>query len=221
MLQIGLDLAYKTVGIAGIDDNRLIYTSIEISGKKYQKFSILEFQNEIVTLIWKYLLEQRWLEMEHILYIEDVFSGVNPKASINTARVQGAIIDRYMKYTKLCPKLIMAVTARKNVGINPRWNKAQIQMYIVEKFKLGEVSQDVCGEIISLPLQYERKKDILKLQLKTAGKGRIKLIKDELKQLKRDYNNSMGRLSTDIKKQTNINEHIADAIVLAMQNNVI
>lgn len=218
MLQIGLDLSYKTVGIACIDkSNNLLYHSIEINSSKYKGYSNLQFQNEIVNLIWEYFKANKLLEVDTILYIEDVFSGINPKATINTARVQGAVIDRYSLYTNKLPKLIMAVTARKNIGINAKSNKAEIQLYIIDKFKLGKISDEVRGNIISFPIQYARKRDILQIQMKTAGLGRKKLLKNELKMLKKEYDKSMSKLSTEIKKQTNINEHIADAIVLAMQ----
>ena len=218
MLSIGLDLAQKTVGIAIIDTitNDLKYHSIELTNKEYKTKSAIELQKVMVDLIIDVILSII-KNTNHELVIEDVFTGVNPKASINAARVQGALIDRYMLITSKLPKLIMAVTARKNIGIDVRWHKAQIQMYIIDKFKLGKLEEKTKGDIISLPIQYDRKIDILKMQLKTAGIGRKKLLKEQMKELKKEYNNTMSRLSTEIKKQTLINEHIADAIVLAMQ----
>lgn len=212
MNKIGLDLAVKTVGVAILDEKRLVFESYTISSKK---LSVFESQKLMVDWVWEYI--KPFLTEENSVVVEDVFSGINPKASINAARVQGALIDRYIQTTGKYPHLVMAASARKNIGIDCRWSKAQIQMYIIDKFGLGEIDKKTRSSIISLPIQHERKKETFKTQMKGAGKGRQKILKKQWYQTKKEFDNEMKRLSTEVKQQTKIDEHIADAIVLALQ----
>ena len=212
MIKIGLDFAFKTCGIAVIGNKSLTYDSYDISSKK---INVFDAQQLMINWIWEYI--QPFIVVEHELIIEDVFSGINPKATINAARTQGGLIDRYVQKVNKHPKLVMAASARKYVGVSARLQKAELQLWVIDKLKLAEIPNSVRSQVVSLPIQFERDKQKFLSQNKVGGTGRKKILKKLFFERKKLYNKSMGQLSTEIAKLTTINEHVADAVILAMQ----
>jgi len=215
MIKIGLDFAFKTCGIAVIGNNSLIYDSYDISSKK---MNVFDAQQLMINWIWEYI--QPFIVVEHELIIEDVFSGINPKATINAARTQGGLIDRYLQKINKHPKMVMASTARKNIGVSARLQKAELQLWVIDKLKLAQIPNNIRSQIISLPIKYERDRTRISAQIKACGTkttNKSKLLRKQIHETKKTYQNTMDKLSTEIGKLTTINEHIADAVILAMQ----
>lgn len=185
--KIGLDLSYRAVGIAILSSRSLKYDSLIIKEKLDQ------FDNTKRIVDWIFEQIDPYLFKEHQLVIEDVFYGRNFKAVKLAARVQGAVTNKYYTVTNQKPIYKMAVSARKAVGVRARASKSEIQQFIIEKFKLGKLSNSIKKDI----------KDTLILYKEKSISSSI-------------FKNTMGRISTRIKKETGINEHVADAILLAL-----
>jgi len=124
------------------------------------------------------------------LVIEDVYIGVNPWAAKVLLRLSGAVIYKYYQLYKKEPRFVMACHARKALGIKALCHKADVQIEILNKFKME--SEFILSE-------YAEK--ILELQ-KIESKG------------KRKY--QLDKLSDEIGESTGINEDIADSILLGL-----
>jgi len=213
MIKIGLDLAFRTVGIAILDTetNALEYTSHRIK----QGIEILDTQFEMINFIFEYIQEH--LSSSHVLIIEKVFYGKDFESVKNTAMTQGGVVDRYRCLMGQTPRFFMATTVRNNVGLTAWASKAEIQRFVIDRFKLGTISADTLKELSESIEKYNLEYKRLMHRKKTVKAGGLKRkINKELLTLKREHNNHLTRISTKIKKETNIDEHIADAIVLAM-----
>lgn len=188
MLTIGIDLTLRSAGICILNGKKLRYDSIEVKDKSLSEFEIIK---RIVD--WLFGIIDPYLQRKHLLIIEDVFYGKNFKSVKLAARMQGAFTNKYYVITGREPKYMMAISARKNLSVRTRGRKAEIQLFVIDTFKLGTVDADTRNELKELVREYTEK--------------RIS---------KYVFNKRTRRLSTRIKKQTGIDEHMADAIVLAL-----
>lgn len=210
-IKIGLDLAVRTCGLAILEEEKLIkYVSLVSKEKNYLKLQV-EMVDWILSEILSFIVEK-----PHQVNLEDLFYSANFDSTKWACRTQGAFLDRYFQITKKHPLLVMATTVRKAAGIESWADKAKIQLFIIDKFKLGEVSQNVRGEVIRLETNWDIQYKKLMQNKKEASKVLKEKISRDLKELNRITKNSFNRLSTEIKKQTKIDEHISDSIVLAL-----
>lgn len=191
MYRIGLDLAYNTVGIAIAGHKKLLYDSLVLTPKER---SMSEFQKESLLVNWLLKNMKPYLAEEHELIIEDIFYQKNFQGFKMIAKMQGAVSFAYYKLTKKEPTFKMAVSARKNLPVRTRASKAEIQIFIVDTFKLGKISGEVRTEVAANLADYQAKK-----LSGTAFKAR------------------MAKVSTRIKNETGVDEHQADAILLTME----
>ena len=208
MIKIGLDLAVRTVGIAiKQNDGVILYSSYKGKEKDYFKL-----QTEVVDWVFDGIMES--LTEDHELILEGIFTGVNPKAALNAARTQGAVIDYYHRLIGKYPRIVTAVSARKNIDMAVQIHKAEIQLEIVKRYNLGEVSTNVRGEIIRARNSYEQLKTRNRIRLKTASTVLKTRLKKEQKLAKKEMDKTLSKMSTQVKKETGLDEHMADAIVL-------
>ena len=210
MFKIGLDLAFRTVGVAVRSPTKLYYDSLDLSGKKMTKE---EIQNTIIDWIFQEI--SPYIYEKHQLIIEDLFYGRNFEAIKNAARVQGGVQDRYYCKTHKKPEYILATTARKKVGVKAWSSKPELQLFAIDKFKLALVDSEIRTTLTSLLSGHEKEKLVCSFLGKEAKTkvGKEKIVK-RLSNSKRILSNALNRLSNKIKKVTGINEHMADAIVL-------
>ena len=129
------------------------------------------------------------------LIIEDVYYGKNFMAIKWLARLSGAVLSEWVDFSYKSPKFYMASTARKLAGINARSQKAEIQIFILEKYKFAP------------------KKVITKYQQKIAD---LKLLLNNYDIKKGVYKYRMGKLSNVIFEETEFGENICDALVLGL-----
>jgi len=213
MIKIGLDLSTRTVGLAILDNQKLIYDSYISKEKNYLKLQI-----EIVDWVFKKITP--FLPKEHKLIIEDLFVGFDPYSTIDTARIQGAIIDKYYQITNQFPIFIEAITVRKRLNLETNLSKAEYQLYIIEKFKIKGLKKETKGEIIRIGNYWELKYRNLMNSRKNASKILKEKINKDIKELNKITKNSFNKLSTQLTKETGINSHIADAIILTISNGI-
>lgn len=129
------------------------------------------------------------------LIIEDIYYGVNVKSLIYLARLSGAVIDAWVGYKFKEPILYTASQARALAGLNGHSHKAEIQVYVLEKYKFATKNKikEYKEQIEDLKKQYKDKK---------IKKG--------------SYKYKMNKLSNQIDKDTSIGEDIADSIILGL-----
>lgn len=127
--------------------------------------------------------------------IEDLYVGKNPKSVIWLARLSGAVATEWVDHKYKVPIFYTASRARNLVGINGRAQKAEIQVFILDKYKF--ISKTKIKK-------YQTKIDELK---KLLGNKEIK---------RSVYKYRMSKLSDLILKETTYGENICDAILLGL-----
>ena len=195
IFKIGLDLAQNTVGYAVRLNQKITYDSLVLSLKEKKELDDFDRVERLTS--WVFTKLSAVLKKPHELILEDIFLGTNAVGYKKAGRTQGAFIHHYRQITGQKPKLIMAITARKEIeDLRTRASKAEIQVYVVDRFNLGEID----------------------------GKIR-KIINDELNnyQTKKisttTFKSRMTKVSKIIAKDTGVDEHMADAIILTVGDN--
>jgi Holliday junction resolvasome RuvABC endonuclease subunit len=143
---VGLDLSYSNVGISIFNNGKYDNSYVVLPDKKD---SLDEHTLFFVYKIFN-LLNSIGLS-EYILVVEDLFLGKDFGMCKKVLKMHGVINDIYYRKMRKLPIYMPAVTARKAVGIDTRSNKAEIQLYIYNKYK------DVLGECIKKDIQYNEK----------------------------------------------------------------
>jgi len=208
MIKIGLDLAVRTVGLAiKYPDGSIKYDSYKGKAKDY-----FELQTEMIDWVFDNIMD--CFKEEHEVILEGIFTGVNPKAALNAAKVQGGVIDRYHRFTSQYPSIITAISARKKMGIAVQIHKAEIQLEVIKRYQLGTVTTDISGQVIRERNKYERIKERTKARRKSASTKLKAKINKAQKEAKKEMDKTLSKMSTQIKKQTGLDEHMADALVL-------
>jgi len=197
MYKIGLDLALNSVGIAiARDDNLLKYDSYVFPSKEQEIFCPIEknyfLTNYIFSIISKYFSKN------HLLIVEDIYLQMHgKKAQVDgfkhVAYIHGVVGTTYYAKTSKLPKFIQAVSARKNLAVRTYATKAELQLFIVDTFKLGQIDKTT-RQTIYTNLELYKSKTISNAV----------------------HKNRAIKLSKTIESQTGISEHIADAIILTM-----
>lgn len=115
------------------------------------------------------------------------------------ARLSGAVINSYIDRHQALPMLYKAVEARKLVSVKSTSQKAEIQLWVIRKFQVGE---SAIGE-----------EDLHDFDaLIDAAYAEL-----NAKQIKRPaFKSRMDKISHMIEEDTGIGEDVADAILLGL-----
>jgi hypothetical protein len=195
VIKIGLDLAYRSCGIAIQTETTLSYTSKDLSKEKYHCSLIVSHMAD-----WVLSEIQPYISRTHVLVMEDIFKGKWDNLK-QMARSQGAVMDRYVQKTGQCPELVSAINARNKANISPRAPKVAIQLWAIDTFKLGNrIDKEYRNKIDETVATYL---DLLGTKSKT-GKKRLKELEKEL-----------NKQTLTVAEITGLDNHAADAIVLA------
>ena len=199
MIKIGLDLAYRSCGVAVITEDKLLYTSNDLSKDKEHCSIVIHHMTE-----WVFKQIQPYISLgatsDHILVMEDIFKG-RWETLKNIARVQGAVMDRYISITGKQPQLIDAVTARNRVNLSPQSPKVAIQLWALDTFKIGKTIDKIYLKKINETVEnyYSIKKS-----KKKGDSKRLKLIEKDL-----------DSQTVKVAQITGLDNHMSDAIILA------
>lgn len=208
MIDIGLDLAVRTVGLAiRHEDRELEYESFKSKEKDY-------FELQIEMTNWVFRKIEELLQLDHRLTLEGIFSGVNPKAALTASRIQGGVIERYYRLTQKFPRVLNASTARKLAGMPVKLSKTEIQIEMAQRYNLGKIDSNTIGTVVRTRNGYESLKARMKVRRKGASKVLLKRLKKEQTEAKKECDRVLSRMSTQIKREIGLDEHMADAIVL-------
>ena len=129
------------------------------------------------------------------LVIEDLFYGKNFLSVKWLARLSGAVATAWVDYKYTIPKFYTASQARKLAGVNGRSHKAEVQIFILTKYKFAKPKK-----LKSYQTKIDELKDLF-------GKKEIK---------KGSFKYQLDKLSKQIDKDTKIGEDIADSIILGL-----
>lgn len=188
---IGLDLSLNSVGIAVVNEKKVIYYNTYLFNKKVNRKKEVKF-------VFRSL--RSFIQSSNCLVIEDVFYNpfgqrANFKHVKRTLRMQGMLDFLYTFKCKKDAIYLMAITARKLYGSNARSHKAEIQRDVLLRENLVVITKQL-REIFS-EISHQR----TLYQIKRINKP--------------TFDKTMGKFSKLINEITGIDEHIADAIVLA------
>ena len=127
--------------------------------------------------------------------IEDVYYGKNFKSVMWLARLSGAAIYAWVDNKYKVPIFYNASRARSLAGINGHSHKAEVQIFVLDKYKF-----------VTKPKikKYQKLIDNLKEEYK---KKKIK---------KGSFKYKMNKISQLILKETTYGENICDAIILGL-----
>jgi Holliday junction resolvasome RuvABC endonuclease subunit len=143
------------------------------------------------------------------LVIEDLYYGTNFAGIRELARLSGAVVYSWVKNKYKEPNFYMASTARKLVGINGRSHKAEVQLFVLEKYKF--ISSD---KIEKYKEEYDEL--IEEFPIIPARKGVTVEERKKSKKNKGKLDYRLNKLSNKIWEETGIGEDIADSIVLGL-----
>jgi len=129
------------------------------------------------------------------IVIEDLYVGINPKSVLYLARLSGAVAYSWLEYKYRPPVFYNASHARKLAGINGRCQKAEVQLFVLEKYKFCSKT-DLKKYSADVTKYYGMLKD------KVITKGSFKY--------------KMDKLSKLIDLETGIGEDVADSIILGL-----
>lgn len=194
MIRIGLDMASNSCGVAVLTPKQLQYDSFIIKGKELKELSKSEKIERMVNWVFENIQEH--FKKDHKLIVEDTFLGKNAEAFKNVCRLQGAVEHVYFKLTGKHVHYVMAVSARANLDLLTRASKAEVQLYVIEKFNLVKIK----GELAELAEYVEAQRAEYKAKAMNSS----------------TFKSRMNKASKQIEKLTGIDEHRADSIVLCM-----
>lgn len=112
------------------------------------------------------------------------------------ARLSGAVINSWLQIHKTIPTLYKATEARKLVGIKGTCQKAEVQLWAIENFHVGELG----GEDVLENWHCLIDAEYASLNAKEMTRPTFKL--------------HMSKISKTIEEETGIGEDVADAVLL-------
>lgn len=184
-----LDLSSVNTGYSIFHNSKVVKKGNIRPSKKLKTFEKLAYIVKNIVILYKKI---------DILVIEGLYYGINFDSIIYLARLSGAVIYEWVKHSKTEPIIYVASHARKLVGIAGNAHKAEVQVFILEYFKL--VNQTFIHH-------YKTIIDKLKLNLKNK------------KIDKKQYKKEMEKLSRQIEEETDYDENICDSLVLGLAYN--
>jgi len=187
MSYLSLDLSLSSTGYSVFSDDGKLLTHNKVVPDKG-----LDNATKIHFIVGK--LKELFTNVDMLL-IEDLYVNLNPKAVIWLARLSGGVIFSWMDTKYKAPKLYQAIQARPLAGIKGNAHKAEIQMFILEKYKKVPYAQikKYKTEFNNLKAQYSVKK----------------LTKSQ-------YNYAKDKLSLQIETETGLGEDEADSIIIGL-----
>ena len=127
--------------------------------------------------------------------IEDVYYGKNFKSVMWLARLSGGVITGWVGHKYKVPIFYSASRARSLAGINGHSHKAEVQIFVLGKYKFAPKSKIK---------KYQKMVDELKEDYKN-------------KKIKRgSFKYKMNKVSELIMKETGYGENVCDAIILGL-----
>ena len=199
MIKIGLDLAYRSCGVAVITPDKLLYSSRDLSKEKSHCSVIVSHMAD-----WVLGEIQPYLHLPHALVMEDIFKGKWDNLK-QMARAQGAVMDRYVLKTGQSPELVSAINARNRVNLPPQAPKVAIQLWALATFKLDKLKSQLDKEYLAKLNETIARYYTLVNSHKKGDAKRIKLLAKEL-----------GKQTLKVAELTGLDNHMADATLLAL-----
>ena len=181
MSYLCLDLSYKSTGYAAFSkDGKLTRKGKIVPAKEIDKSLKIHYIVGKIKTLFK--------GMDNLV-IEDVYVGKNPESVIWLARLSGGVIAAWVDYKYTKPKLYKATEARALAGAKGNAHKAEIQVFVLEKYKYISAA---------------------KLNVyKNAIKG-IKELYKEGQYSRGKYKYRLEKLSKQIEEETGMGEDAAD-----------
>jgi Holliday junction resolvasome RuvABC endonuclease subunit len=180
-----LDLSLKSTGFAKFSKD----------GKLMEKGRIIpDSKIDNCTKIHYIINQINFAGIDEVI-IEDVYYGKNFRSVMWLSRLSGGAIYAWVGYKYKIPKFYNASKARSLAGINGHSHKAEVQVFVLNKYNFAP-----------------------KTKIKQYKKSIDKLNEDyKSKKIKRgSYKYKMNKISDKIDKDTGIGEDIADAIILGL-----
>ncbi len=143
------------------------------------------------------------------LVIEDLYYGVNVQSLLLLARLSGAVVDSWISHKFKLPTFYTASHARKLVGIKGNSHKAEIQLYVINKYKYAPkkaIEEYGCMINQVKNLMFVEKSKKLKTEVE----------KNERKKILAKYKRQLGKISTLIEEETGVGEDQSDALILGL-----
>jgi hypothetical protein len=193
MTIIALDLSTVRTGVCIFSETGDIIKRFSIStDEKLSNFHKIKF---IVDQLHPY-----FREVDDII-IEDIFLNTFATGAQNVtgycllARLSGAVINAWLNMHDNVPVLFKATEARKLAGIKGTCQKAEVQVFICEKFKIAT----------------EEQIDVFKSMIEAEAGS---LAEEEF--TKATWKKHMQQISTYIDGETELGEDESDAILLSV-----
>jgi len=193
MIKIGLDMAQNNCGYAIHSGKNLKFDSLVLTAKEKKELTKIDRIKRMTD--WVFTKISPALHHKHQIILEGIYLGVNAKSCMWGCYTQGAFIYQYARLTgRTDISMPLAITARKDIeDLRTRASKAEIQIYVIDRFGLADIDKSIRKEANQILAEYQ-------------AKGMSSST----------FNARMGKLSTRIKQETGIDEHMADAIVLTI-----
>lgn len=190
-MNIALDLSTARCGVVEFEDDGTILKTFCITpNDKLHPFLKIKY---IVDELRSHLITANNCIIEGI-FLAVFAKGKSQVVGFETlARLSGAVINEWLQTHSNIPLVLKATEARKLAGANGSSQKAEIQIWVAEKFKLA--TEEQLDEFKGL---VEAQKAQLNEDLFT---------KDTWKQ-------HMGKISSHIEDITGLTEDVADAYIL-------
>jgi hypothetical protein len=193
MRVIALDLSTARTGVAKFSE----------TGDLVERFSITPDDKLPNFLKIKFIVDElrpHFLDVDECV-VEGIFLNTFAKGAQNVtgfellARLSGAVIDSWLHIHDKIPVLFKATEARKLAGVKGTCQKAEVQVYIAEKYKFAT----------------EEQLDTFKAMIESEQGA---LLKEEF--TKATWKKHMEQISTYIEGETDLGEDEADAVLLGL-----
>ena len=195
-MHLCLDLSTKCTGYSVFTkDGKLKRKGRIIPSDSINIYHKINYVTEKIKILFKGIDE---IIIEGLYY--NKHSGGNLDTVLCLARLSGAVINAWVTYSYKEPHIIKAIRARKLLNIHGFAHKAEIQIYVLSKYKFATTNE------IKI---YQKSIDSLKSLYKNS------------KITRGQYRYRMDKLSRQIDEDTGIGEDIADSIVVGLAYNVL
>ena len=122
MRVLGLDASLTATGYAVLDERKAVLKTglLKFAREKSAQTKIVELTDALSVLALKYKVDR--------VVIEDIYYGRNAKSFKQLARLEGALIYKFTKMN-LVPTFVLAVKARKVLGLKGTVDKLELMLY--------------------------------------------------------------------------------------------
>jgi len=205
-----LDLSLSSTGYATFHDD---FTLVNY-GKIVPEAVMLTKDTEYARLAWIISYLEDAMGICDTLVYEDVYHGLRFSAEKWMLRLSGAVINEWQRVgSDKEPVCYMASEARKLVGLKGNSQKAEIQIWVLDKVKKYNTRKYKI-KVEDLFLQKAQCFNLFKSELKDKYKSLRALNTAARKKANSKYKYQMNKLSKLIEKETGFGEDLCDAILL-------